>query len=124
MPTDRTPQRPFVPWTEIAPTGSSILRASKKNTLSTTRMPPTPPITPTPHAEDARTPAYNCGRPRIHDRTGRGDRYQARQHPVAHHCSIGLETLGPEREHGKESTSEAREHRINDDVADTQVSAG
>src|SRR5579862_1422452 len=45
MPTDRMPQRPFVPWIEIAPTGSSILSfCSTKNTDSTTRMPETMPM--------------------------------------------------------------------------------
>src|SRR5882672_6783416 len=46
MPTDRTPQRPFAPWTEIAPTGSSILSLrSMKNTDSTTMMPEIRPMT-------------------------------------------------------------------------------
>src|SRR5262249_9710943 len=48
MPTDTTPQRPFVPCTDIGPTGSSTPRASRKKTLSTTRTPATAPIMTAP----------------------------------------------------------------------------
>src|SRR5712691_8511209 len=48
IPTDSTPQRPLVPCTEIAPTGSSMPRLSKKKTDITTRKPATAPIIAAP----------------------------------------------------------------------------
>src|SRR6266478_9980999 len=49
MPTDRTPQDPQVPCTEIAPTGSSSFRTrSIKNTEATTNTPATAPISTAP----------------------------------------------------------------------------
>src|SRR5579863_7939697 len=50
------PHRPFTPWTEIAPTGSSMRRFfSTKKTDSTTR---TPAIAPIRHAESELTKAH------------------------------------------------------------------
>src|SRR5436309_5495590 len=44
-PSERIPHRPLTPWTEIAPTGSSMRsRASMKNTATHTSTPATPPI--------------------------------------------------------------------------------
>src|SRR4051794_21279131 len=47
---DKQPHAPLTPWTEMAPTGSSILRLSKKKTDSTTRMPEINPMTSEPPA--------------------------------------------------------------------------
>src|SRR5207244_12405861 len=44
IPTDRTPHKPFVPWTEMAPAGSSTPTRSKKNTLRITKTPATAPM--------------------------------------------------------------------------------
>src|SRR5207244_1160192 len=44
-PSERIPHSPLTPWTEIAPTGSSMRsRASMKNTATHTSTPATPPI--------------------------------------------------------------------------------
>src|SRR5947209_2270251 len=47
---DKQPQQPFTPWTEMAPTASSILILSKKNTASTTRIPAMMPMIAAPPA--------------------------------------------------------------------------
>src|SRR5258708_7527683 len=47
-PTDNTPHRPLTPWTEMAPTGSSIPSFSQKKTLRTTRTPATAPMMAAP----------------------------------------------------------------------------
>src|SRR5262245_60871927 len=45
IPTEMTPHRPLIPWTEIAPTGSSIPARSQNQTLITTTTPAIAPIT-------------------------------------------------------------------------------
>ena len=49
IPTHSTPKIPHTPWTEIAPTGSSMPRRSKKNTDSTTMIAAIPPMTAAAH---------------------------------------------------------------------------
>src|SRR5450755_4163202 len=44
MPTDHTPHRPHTPWTEMAPTQSSIPLASQNQTLTTTSTPAIAPM--------------------------------------------------------------------------------
>src|SRR5262249_32631413 len=48
IPTDSTPQTPLTPCTEIAPTGSSTPRLSKKKTDTTTSQPATAPMITAP----------------------------------------------------------------------------
>src|SRR5262249_47833926 len=63
IPTDRTPQRPLTPCTEMAPTGSSTPRASKKKTLTTTSQPATAPITAAAHGSTNAHGAVMATRP-------------------------------------------------------------
>src|SRR5262245_59678903 len=48
IPTDSTPQTPLTPCTEMAPTGSSMPRLSKKKTDTTTSQPATAPMITAP----------------------------------------------------------------------------
>ena len=58
------PQTPFTKWTEIAPTGSSILATRSKNsTEKTTRMPETTPMMAAPTGETQSHPAVMATRP-------------------------------------------------------------
>ena len=58
------PAAPQTPWTEIAPTGSSIFTTRSKNPTDTvTRMPQTMPITAAPKGSTASQPAVMPTRP-------------------------------------------------------------
>ena len=81
MPTQSTPNEPPTPWTEMAPTGSSMPRFSKKPMASMTITAATMPMT--------------RGGPRLHEGARRRDRDQAGEHAVGHHPGIGLARRGP-----------------------------
>ena len=75
-PTEMTPQRPLVPWTEIAPTGSSTPQDAVDEFHADTNQ----------HAGDE---ADDDGADGIDVSARRGDRHQAREQAVA-----GIEASG------------------------------
>ena len=81
------PRAPQTPWTEMAPTGSSILATlSKNSTASTMTM-----------TEDD---AHNGGTQRGYSVTPGGDAHQARQSGVVGHGDIGLAVAQPGEDQG------------------------
>ena len=63
MPTARTPQAPTTPWTDAAPTGSSILILSKEGTARQTRTPPRKPTRTAHQSVMTSGPAVMATRP-------------------------------------------------------------
>ena len=103
-----TPQRPLVPCTEMAPTGSSTFIT--RSTNSTERQTSTPAIRPMITGADG-----------VDEAAGRGDGHQPGQQAVAGHGRVRLAVAQPHVEHGAEAARHPGQHGVHRDGADAQA---